>query len=123
MNGKRRREKGAEGEREFFKELSKALGWEVKRNLGAARDGGSDGDLESWAIEVKRQECGFQQAWWDQAVAQAKDKGAIPVLAYRRNRQPWRVRIPIAALTLWAKPVVWLETDIAGFAAIVKGPA
>ena len=45
--------KGATGEREAAHILSDLLGKIVKRKLGAARDGGSDIDIQGYSIEVK----------------------------------------------------------------------
>ena len=53
--GKSQRSKGQCGERELAAELSRLLGVEVKRKLGAAREGGSDIDIPGFSIECKRQ--------------------------------------------------------------------
>lgn len=90
------RRKGAAGEREFLKALGAELGDILKRNLQQTREGGADClCVKGWAIEVKRQEALSRPTWWRQAVEQAERAGAQPMLAYRRNREPWRV---------WIKP-------------------
>ena len=60
--------------------------------------------VKGWAIEVKRQERLSRPAWWRQAVAQADRAGVQPMLAYRRNREPWRV---------WIKPGVDITVEAA----------
>ena len=90
------RRKGAVGERQFLKALGDELGYVLQRNLQQTREGGADClCVKGWAIEVKRQESLSRPAWWRQAVEQAERAGAQPMLAYRRNREPWRV---------WIKP-------------------
>ena len=90
------RRKGAAGEREFLRELGSELGDCLTRNLQQTREGGADClCVRGWAIEVKRQEALSRPAWWRQACEQAERAGAQPMLAYRRNREPWRV---------WIKP-------------------
>lgn len=90
MNGRGKRNKGAAGERELAALLSDHLGFVVKRNLGQARDGADDLTVQQFRIEVKRQERLQVDKWSEQVEACAKP-GEIPVLAYRRNGQPWRV--------------------------------
>lgn len=88
------RRKGAAGEREFLKALGAELGELLTRNLQQTREGGADClCVKGWAIEVKRQESISRPTWWRQAVEQAERAGAQPMLAYRRNREPWRVWI------------------------------
>lgn len=52
--GKRQRERGAETEREVANYLASAIGVEVKRKLGQARDSGEDISLPPFRMEVKR---------------------------------------------------------------------
>ena len=88
------RRKGAAGERELFALLEEHLGIAIKRNLEQTRGGGADSyDLPGYAIEVKRVEQLAVDRWWSQAVMQAGS--AIPVLAYRQSRQPWRFVVPL----------------------------
>lgn len=95
MNGKGRRSKGANGEREFAKLLSEKLGIKLERNLEQTRAGGHDLiGLPGIAIEVKRCEQLAINQWWRQAVEQAAD-GLTPCLAYRQNRKPWMVAVPL----------------------------
>ncbi len=90
MNGRGKRNKGATGERELAGILTDQLGRVVKRNLGQARDGADDLTVQQFRIEVKRQERLQIDAWSAQVEACALP-GQIPVVAYRRNGQPWRV--------------------------------
>ena len=90
MAGRTSRTKGAAGERELFGLLSDQLGFVVRRELSASRDGGCDGlDVPGWAIEVKRTEQALAAHWY-QAVLQAEKAGRKPVLFWRRNRAEWR---------------------------------
>ena len=92
MSGRRSRNKGAAGEREFLRALGDELGESLQRNLVQSRDGGADCiQLRGWAIEVKRCEQMRRPTWWRQAQAAAEALGVQPMLAYRRNREPWRI--------------------------------
>ena len=85
------RSKGQRGERELFKLLSDRLGTIVRRNIDQTRAGGADGlDIPGWAVEVKRQQRAFLEAWWRQTVDQADRVGRRPILFYRANHKPWR---------------------------------
>jgi len=90
MKGRGKRNKGAAGERELAGILKDHLGFEVKRNLGQARDGADDITIQKFRIEVKRQER-LQVDKWSEQVESCSKSGEIPILAYRRNGQPWRV--------------------------------
>lgn len=90
MTGRMSRNKGAAGEREFCKLLSEALGIEVKRKLGQARDGGDDCQVGKFRIEVKRRETLSVVKWCEQVEA-AAGAGEVPVVAFRRNGEKWRV--------------------------------
>jgi Holliday junction resolvase len=90
MNGRGKRNKGAAGERELAGILKDQLGFEVKRNLGQARDGADDITIQKFRIEVKRQER-LQVDKWSEQVESCSKSGEIPILAYRRNGQPWRI--------------------------------
>lgn len=94
MTGRASRNKGAAGEREFAALLTDALGVVVRRKLGQARDGGDDVQVGKYRIEVKRREALRLDDWCKQ-IEQATEPGEVPVVAYRRNGQPWRVVVPI----------------------------
>ena len=54
--GRMQRDKGQRGEREIAENLSCALGIDIERKLGAARDGGHDLEAGGFAVECKRTE-------------------------------------------------------------------
>lgn len=90
-------------ERELFQELNEICGVAVfRRNLVQSRLGGPDNqdaaDL-GISLEVKRQEKLNLPAWIAQAEAQAVP-GTLPVVAYRRSREPWKFLIVCDAETM-----------------------
>lgn len=89
------RAKGKAAEREFFNLMNETLGWKAfMRNLSQTRGGGEDGDTElPVSVEVKRQESLSWPAAIRQAKLQAEKAGKLPVLAHRRNREPWTVYV------------------------------
>lgn len=104
MAGKMGRDKGVRGEREIadrFIEIMeseekklwvKGHSEEVKRNTLQSDRGGFDlVGIPGLAIEIKRCETLQLGAWWQQCQQQATN-GLMPVLFYRQNRQPWKVR-------------------------------
>lgn len=105
MNGRGKRNKGANGERELAGLLSDELGFAVKRKLGQARDGGHDIEIGRFLIEVKRQERLAIEEWCKQVelscttYSQINESGElrdpIPVVVFRRNGQPWRAVVPL----------------------------
>ena len=97
MTGKASRDKGARGEREFAELLTNELGQVVKRKLGQARDGGDDIQVGRYRIEVKRREKLAVEAWCKQVEA-ACEPSEVPVVAFRRNGEPWRAVVPAAWL-------------------------
>ena len=107
------RAKGQTGEREVADMLNAAVFratgvyGDFKRNLQQTQDGGFDLFSEAFpffAFEVKRVENltpGVLDGFWAQALRQStatttmtsRGSGSyLPVLIYRRNRNPWRVR-------------------------------
>jgi Holliday junction resolvase len=97
MNGRGARSKGNAGERELAKILTDELGFEVKRKLGQARDGGDDIEVGKYRIEVKRREALRLDDWCEQ-IEKVCDVQEVPIVAYRRNGQPWRAVVPMAWL-------------------------
>jgi len=59
-------------------------------NAIQARDGADDITIQKFRIEVKRQER-LQVDKWSEQVESCSKSGEIPILAYRRNGQPWRI--------------------------------
>lgn len=94
MSGRMARNKGAAGERELSKILTDELGFVVQRKLGQARDGGDDIQINQYRIEVKRRER-VQADDWAQQVESTCQPGDVPIVAYRRNGQPWRCIVPL----------------------------
>jgi hypothetical protein len=65
----------------------------VQRNQNQTAVGGCDlTNVFGMAVEVKLQEQLAIPAWWRQTVAAAERNNELPVLIYRQNRKPWRVR-------------------------------
>jgi hypothetical protein len=125
--GKSRRAKGSTGEREFFKALSGLLGETVTRDLSQTRDGGADGRVGGWRIEVKRQEKTRLMPWWEQAAGQALAPACWPALAYRASRMPWKVVVPLERLAPEAfgrtrdQGLTWTaEISLDAFATLVR---
>lgn len=74
-------------------------------------------DLISNAITA-----GMVGEWWSQAEAQATREGTRPALAYRADRQPWRVALRlgdlIPSLPHWPGPEWLVHVSLPAFAAI-----
>ena len=92
------RAKGKSGERELIlvlRELLPEYASDFERNLEQTRNGGHDIlGLPGWAIEVKRYSRVTQadlRGFWGQACEQARKDNGRPALAYREDRQDWRV--------------------------------
>lgn len=119
--GAMQRTKGAVGEREFASVLQEEVdkftrGITMRRNLEQTQCGGFDIVGLPWlALEVKRQETLHLGQWWQQCLAQAG--GRVPVLAYRQNRMPWRVRMLLDA---YGQDIV-AELSIYDFLVVFRG--
>lgn len=97
--GKMQRTKGASYEREVCSAFADALGFEVKRNIGQARDGGNDIDVGPLVIECKRRKTLTTiRKWFDQAKAAAKS----------RNDQFWSLDSDV---TTPAMPIIVCRED------------
>ncbi len=90
--GAMQRSKGARAENQFAAMLSDDLGIPIKRTLGQARDGGADIMLGIFAVQIKHAARASIKSWWQQTVTDAHKANKIPVLAYKINRQGWRIR-------------------------------
>lgn len=113
--GKHASAKGAQGERDVlnaFRDIMRNMEDELtaqghvfvarsdfatRKRLERGTSNRDIGNIPIISIEVKRNENLNVNAAWQQAVRQA-DGGLLPVLVYRYNREPWRVRT-WAALT------------------------
>jgi len=91
--GSMQRTKGARAELQFANMLTEDLGVIVKRTLGQARDGGADILLGPFAVQIKHAAKATIKSWWQQTVTDAHKAKKIPVLAYKINRQNWRIRM------------------------------
>ncbi len=140
MTGAGSRRKGAGGEREFAAALHDLIGVRLSRRLTQARGGGHDLELPEdaagpvaetlakLAVECKRYASVTPASlaqWWSQATRQAEAVGLWPVLAYRGDRQAWRVRLPLAALRpdlfpYWRDADLTADLHLSGFACLVR---
>lgn len=98
------RRKGKTGELELRHLLEEQLGPGITRNLQQTRDGGHDIEgVGRFAVEVKRTKTATDalvRSWWTQCERQAAAVQRIPALAYRADRQDWRVLIPMSCLDI-----------------------
>lgn len=104
------RQKGAEGERQVYKMLNDVIAevltangfppeeiekakTMVQRNQNQTAVGGCDlTNTFGMAIEIKRQENLSINTWWEQTKKSAEKNNELPVLMFRQNRKPWRIR-------------------------------
>lgn len=95
----------------------------VQRNQNQTAVGGCDlTNVFGMAVEVKRQENLSIGTWWKQCTAAAERNNELPVLIYRQNRKPWRVRtyawlaLPGASPGSWSRQqMIVAEFDIDTF--------
>lgn len=118
--GAMQRNKGSRAENQFASMLSDDLGFVVKRTLGQARDGGADIMLPPFAIQIKHAAKAQIKSWWQQTVTDAAKCKRVPVLAYKINRQGWRIRMRMKEVVgineAWTYDVQYTEElDYAGF--------
>ncbi len=88
--GRKSREKGASGERELARELSRLLGVEARRGCqyhGGPRTPHLALDIAHLHIEFKRSERLRLYEALEQANGDAGEK--VPVVAHRQNHKPW----------------------------------
>ena len=103
------RSKGKRGELEAIHALEDLLGVPLSREHGQSANGGHDctiplGGGMVVALEVKRCETECHSEWWTQAALSAERvPGGLPVVLWRRSRQPWRARVPLG----WLMGVDW----------------
>ena len=123
------RRKGANGEREFSKLIEAHTGIKLERILEQWRSGGHDLHANGFpfALEIKRHrnpKPGDVAVWWNQAEVQAETAKLLPALAYRGDRKPWRVVVPLCALSsdLCKSPGFdWTaELSVLGFCHLVR---
>ncbi|NQU19769.1 MAG: hypothetical protein HQ567_00690 [Candidatus Nealsonbacteria bacterium] len=88
--GRKSRDKGASGERELARELSRLLGVEARRGCQYHGGPGSPdvvADIPDVYIECKRAERLRLYEALQQAVDDAGEK--VPVVVHRQNNKPW----------------------------------
>ena len=108
MGGRSSKIKGANAENEVSKIFNEALGTDLHRKLGQARDGADDLQIGHYRIEIKRRETLAMDQWCHQ-VEECCGEGDIPVVVYRRSREPWRVTISLDEFLRLIKPNLNLE--------------
>ena len=118
------RNKGARVEREIAQKLDLLLGIRFVRNLEQTRSGGGDLVADDpafpFSIEIKARAQGISclAAWKEQASRAAVMCGKIPAVAFKFDRQPIRVAVPLACLCNGRcdDPAEWAEVTLDGFA-------
>lgn len=93
--GKHQRQKGAAGEREVMKLFNRALGTNERRILGQARDGGADGKVGRYRIEVKRRKRIAAISQWYAQVSKGATESEIPVVVMREDHGEWKVLLSL----------------------------
>ncbi len=94
--GRKSRDKGAAGERELARELSRVLGVEARRGCQYHGGPGSPdvvAEIPDVHLECKRTERFRLYEALEQAIADAGDK--VPVVAHRQNHKPWVVIVQL----------------------------
>ena len=89
--------KGKRGEVEFCKWLLENLNIAVERNYNQADGSSADVITDDFIFEVKRRENTSLGSWWHQVAIAKKNhinNDLIPVVAFRKNHQPWQFLIP-----------------------------
>lgn len=107
------RRKGANGEREA-RDFLRAHGWECDRD-GQQREHGHQDllhNLVGFHIEVKRRETTAVDQWARQAERDAAPSGLIPVVMYRRSREPWRFIVPGTAFLAIVRELFELRAEV-----------
>jgi hypothetical protein len=97
MGGRHSRNKGAGAERELATLLTEALGVEIKRKLGQAREGGDDMQVGKFRIEAKRHENLAVMQWVRQIEACCAEHH-VPLVVFRQSNQEWRCVIRLKDL-------------------------
>ncbi len=107
--GKFSRSKGKRGELEALHQLEALTGLALAREHGQSANGGHDCTIMLpgggvVCLEVKRCESEEHGPWWKQATASAaRVPGGVPVVVWRRSRQPWHARVPLG----WLRGEPW----------------
>jgi len=94
------RRKGAEGEREVVAMLHAHGYTRAHRNFGSGSAGGGDvaHGPEGYVLEVKRHRGRLDLPAAVRQVESACAPGNVPVVAHRRDGEPWRATLPLEDL-------------------------
>lgn len=98
MGGKASRAKGNRGENEVIKEFSEAGFHAERRGAGYAGDDLRIREFPDWYSEVRRRETLCIPAWCREIEEKAGEK--MPLLIFRRSREPWRAAMRLSDLFL-----------------------
>lgn len=108
MTGAFSRNKGARAERELVAMLRDNLGITCNRQLKQYQQA-QHGDIEQlvgpYLIEAKNHATLNLRAWWQQTIAAADKRNAVPCLAYKITRAGWRFVVPMP--DAWASGHQW----------------
>lgn len=112
--GASQRNKGASGEREAFAIFSRFYDRKFKRHLGQARDGGDDGVVGPWVVEVKRRKRLTTLMSWFKQVLRASvpkwDQEYVPIVVMREDSGEWMVLMRLNDFLKttedWATPLI-----------------
>lgn len=95
--GKRAKRRGASFELEIARVLSEALGRDVRRNIGQARDGGDDITVGRVRVECKRRARISAYEWIEQ-VERACSPGEWGAVVFRADHRAAYAIVPLAQL-------------------------
>ena len=117
MTGAASRNKGARGEREVCRMLADNLGGSFNRLLKQYQQA-QLADIEQlvgpYSIEVKNCATWNLRSWWQQTLAAADKRGAVPCLAYKITRAGWRFVVPMpqawSSGHQWARDLQYTQT-------------
>ena len=111
------RNKGKAGEQEFIETFRSLFPEPIKRNLEQVRSGGSDLiGSDPFVVEIKRVEKLDLNNWWRQ-VTHAASTGplcptkAVPLVAYRQSRQPWKFLLPATLIVAKSSTFIIADTE------------
>ena len=98
VTGRASKTKGATAEREVVAILNEH-GFDVHRQPHSGALSWAKGDVTGWpgfSVEIKRCESLRIPDWCRQAERQCAE-GDVPLVIFRRSREPWRVVVPLDA--------------------------
>jgi hypothetical protein len=102
------RNKGKRGELEVCRMLADNLGGTYSRLLKQYQQS-QESDIEQlvgpYSLEIKNCAATSLKPWWQQTVAAATKRGAIPCLVYKIPRKGWLFKVPMREA--WASGQAW----------------